>query len=77
IADPIEGTFDLVTCIEVLEHMSPEEGRRAVENMCRIAPRILFSSSPTDFTESTHINVQPPIYWMQLFAEQGFGPKAD
>lgn len=77
IADPIEGAYDLVTCIEVLEHMSPEDGRRAVENMCRIAPRVLFSSSPTDFTEPTHINVQPPIYWMKLFAEQGFGPKAD
>ena len=77
IADPIEGSYDLVTCIEVVEHMSPDDARRAIENMCRVAPRILFSSSPIDFTEATHINVQPPIYWMRLFAKHGFGPRAD
>ncbi|WP_454683234.1 rhamnan synthesis F family protein [Ancylobacter moscoviensis] len=77
IAEPIEGSYDLVTCIEVLEHMPADEARRAVESMCRASSRILFSSSPTDFTEETHINVQPPRYWMQMFAEQGFGPRAD
>ena len=77
IADPISGSYDLVTCIEVLEHMPPNDARRAVENMCRVAPRVLFSSSPTDFAETTHINVQPPVYWMHLFAEQGFGPQCN
>lgn len=77
IAEPIEGSYDLVTCIEVLEHMPADEARRAVESMCRASSRILFSSSPTDFTEETHINVQPSRYWMQMFAEQGFGPRAD
>lgn len=76
ISDPIDGTFDLVTCIEVLEHMSADEGRKAIENLCRTAPKVLFSSSPNDFTEETHINVQPPIYWMRLFADFSFGPLA-
>ncbi|MCJ8142803.1 glycosyltransferase [Ancylobacter sp. A5.8] len=77
LVNPIEGTYDLVTCIEVLEHMSEEDGRRAIANLCAAGSRILFSSSPRDFAEPTHINVQPPLYWMQLFAEHGFGPRAE
>ncbi|MCS0505315.1 rhamnan synthesis F family protein [Ancylobacter mangrovi] len=76
ITDPIEGSYDLVTCIEVLEHMPPEDARLAVKNLCSVAPQVLFSSSPVDFEEETHINVQPPLYWMQLFAEEGFAPRA-
>lgn len=74
IADPIEGKYDLVTCIEVLEHMPEAEAVRAVGAMASATDRILFSSSPTDFEETTHINVRPPIYWLRLFAAQGFAP---
>jgi SAM-dependent methyltransferase len=74
IADPIEGKYDLVTCIEVLEHMPEAEAIRAIGAMARATDRILFSSSPTDFKETTHINVRPPIYWLRLFADQGFAP---
>ena len=33
---------------------------------------MLFSSSPDDFAEATHFNVQPPEYWAELFAQHGF-----
>ena len=71
---PIEGRFDLVTCIEVLEHMTEAEGMAAIANMTAAADRIVFSSSPTDLTEPTHINVKPPIYWIQAFAAHNFAP---
>jgi len=74
IADPIEGSYDLVLCIEVLEHMPPEEALSAIRHMTRAAPRILFSSSPTDLEEATHINVRPTRYWLERFAEAGFAP---
>jgi len=32
---------------------------------------VLFSSSPTDFNESTHLNVQPPEAWAEAFAREG------
>src|SRR5438270_13883388 len=35
IADPIEGPYDLITCIEVLEHMPEAQARQAIENMTR------------------------------------------
>lgn len=76
IVDPIEGTYDLVTCIEVIEHMTEADGRLAIANLCTVAPLILFSSSPDAFDEPTHINVQPPLYWLRIFREFGFAPRA-
>ncbi len=74
IADPVEGIYDLVTCIEVLEHLSEEEALRAIRTLATAAPRILFSSSPVDFTEPTHVNVRPTAYWLSRWAEVGFAP---
>ncbi len=74
LTEPLEDTYDLITCIEVLEHMPPEEARPAIENLTRAAPTVLFSSTPSDFSESTHVNVQPPLHWLTLFFELDFWP---
>jgi len=72
--DPImyEKKYDLIVCIETLEHVSEKMARQAIELMCKHADTVLFSSSPTDFDEPTHINVKPAEYWNELFAENGF-----
>jgi SAM-dependent methyltransferase len=69
---PFGRQYDLITCIEVLEHMPPEAAPAAVANLCAHAGGVLFSSSPLDFAEVTHFNVQGPEYWARLFAQQGF-----
>jgi SAM-dependent methyltransferase len=74
IAEPIEGTYDLVLCIEVLGHMPMEEALASIRNITAIAPRILFSASPTDLKEVTQINVRPTRYWLERFAEASFAP---
>jgi GT2 family glycosyltransferase len=74
ITDPIEGRYDLVTCIEVLEHVPGAFARQAIANLCGAADTVLFSSSPSDFETETHINVQPAIYWLRLFSEFDFWP---
>jgi hypothetical protein len=74
LAEPIEGFFDLITCIEVLEHMPENEADQAIQNLCRATDAILFSSTPSDFSEPTHVNVRPVVSWLHLFAEQGFAP---
>lgn len=71
---PITGQFDLVTCIEVLEHIDPADTRTVIANLCHVADAILFSSSPSEFSEPTHVNIQPAKFWLDLFAEHGFGP---
>jgi hypothetical protein len=74
LTEKIEGRYDLVVCIEVLEHMTEVEGALAIANMTAVTDRIVFSSSPDDFTEPTHVNVKPAIYWLRLFAAHGFAP---
>ncbi len=72
ITQPFKQKVDLITCIEVLEHMPPNEAERGIENLCNHSDDILFSSTPFDYKESTHYNVQPPEYWSRIFAKHGF-----
>jgi hypothetical protein len=74
IADLDRGEYDLIACIEVLEHMPEAEAVCAIRAMANLAPRVLFSSSPTDFVEPTHINVRPTAYWLSQWADAGFAP---
>lgn len=72
--EPISGRYDLVTCIEVLEHLSEADGKAAIRNMGAVTDVVLFSSTPADFVEPTHLNVQPVLYWLKLFRDCGFAP---
>jgi len=72
IAEPFHQKYDLIVSIEVLEHMSPSDAERAIVNFCQHTNDILFSSTPFDYKEATHFNVQPPEVWAELFARQGF-----
>ncbi len=72
IATPLPQRYDLITSIEVVEHMQPEEGRAAIGNLCRYTDDILFSSTPFDYEEATHFNVQTPEFWGEQFAQHGF-----
>jgi len=70
---PILFQNDLVVCIEVVEHLMPEDADTAIEHLCMMSGQyILFSSSPDDFAEPTHHNVQPEEYWLNLFEINGF-----
>lgn len=75
--EPITGRFDLITCIEVLEHMSAPDAQQAIDRMTAATDRVLFSSSPSDFAEPTHINVHPNSDWAAWFAERGFFRRTD
>lgn len=68
--------YDLVSNIEVLEHMYENDSLTALDLLCKYSDIILFSSSPDDFTEETHVNVQPAEYWVKHFAKNGFFPNA-
>lgn len=72
IVDLFPQKYDLIVSIEVLEHMPAEMGRKAIANLCAHTERIVFSSTPFDYKETTHYNVQPPEYWAREFARNGF-----
>jgi len=75
--EPLDERFDLITCIEVLEHLPSAQAGRAVGVLCEHSDDVLFSSSPVDHTEPTHVNVQPPEHWAAAFARHGFFRDAD
>ena len=68
VSEPFPQRYDLIVSIEVLEHMPKEESELAIANFCRFSDDILFSSTPFDYKEATHFNVQPPEYWAAQFA---------
>ena len=72
LVDPIEKKYDLIVSIEVLEHIDKENSEKALVNLCNATDDILFSSTPFDYKESTHVNVNNPDYWSEQFAKQGF-----
>ena len=72
LADPLPRRYDLITCIEVLEHIPEPEASRALANLCAATDRLLLSTSPHDYAEATHVNVQPPDEWAARLAQHGF-----
>jgi SAM-dependent methyltransferase len=72
ITDEFPDQYDLIVSIEVLEHMSASAAERAVENMCSHTADVLFTSTPLDYKEATHVNVHQPDYWVEQFGRYGF-----
>jgi SAM-dependent methyltransferase len=72
LTEPLPGRYDLITCIEVLEHLDPAKTDLAIANLCAASDRLLISSTPGDFGEPTHLNVLPPEAWSAKLAQQGF-----
>ena len=69
---PLDRKYDLVVCVEVLEHLEPADAEQAIESMCAATDRVLFSSSLYDYAEPTHVNVHAPEDWSAQFARQDF-----
>ncbi|WP_407976686.1 class I SAM-dependent methyltransferase [Brucella pseudogrignonensis] len=74
IAVPFHERFDLIVCIEVLEHMSADDAKLAILNFASSSDCVLFSSTPHDFDEITHVNVRPTLSWLEQFMDAGFVP---
>jgi hypothetical protein len=72
IVDDFDRRYDLIVSIEVLEHIPARDAEAAIANFCRHTDDVLFSSSPLDYREPTHVNVHPPEHWAAEFARHGF-----
>lgn len=72
LVEPLDRRYDLIACIEVLEHIPGTHTDRAIANLCQATDRLLISSTPEDCGEPTHLNVQPQEAWSAALARQGF-----
>jgi SAM-dependent methyltransferase len=77
VTEPFPHLYDLIVSIEVFEHLPQKDAERAVANLCKFSDVVLFSSTPYDYKEASHFNVQPVEYWAELFAKEGFTRDVD
>ncbi|MHA1806543.1 MAG: class I SAM-dependent methyltransferase [Candidatus Thorarchaeota archaeon] len=63
--------FDLVFCMEVLEHIEEEFADQAVKNLCSFGHTICCSACPVK-GGFHHLNPQPKEYWIEKFEKQEF-----
>ena len=59
--------FDLVLCIEVLEHIPPEDAETVVRSIATAAPVAVITAAQPGQGGTHHVNEQPPDYWKQKF----------
>lgn len=71
---PLNARFDLVLCLEVLEHISQECADKSVKLLCSLGNMVLFSAAIPHQGGVGHINEQWQTYWAAIFAANGFNP---
>jgi SAM-dependent methyltransferase len=72
ITAPLRKHYDLITCLEVLEHMTPEDADQAIASLCTSTDELIVSSTPMHYRDPTHTNIHPQEYWTERFARHGF-----
>lgn len=66
--------YDLVTCLEVAEHISSQYAESFVESLSALGDVILFSAAIPAQEGTLHINEQYPEYWGNIFSKNGYMP---
>ena len=78
-ADPYPYTakyFDIVTCTDVLEHLTETDARKAVKQIYRVLKdnrcALLAPALSPDRTGYLHLTVKDKQWWIKLFEDEGF-----
>ena len=64
--------YEVCMCIEVAEHVDPENSKQLVKILTMTSDFIVFSAAPPGQDGTGHINCQEPEYWIDLFKKKGF-----
>lgn len=68
--------FDMITCTDVLEHLTENDAIKAVANIYRILKPNKFSllapAVTKDRTGYFHLTIKPRKWWIKLFEDEGF-----
>lgn len=70
----IDRKFDLVTSLEVAEHIQPGHADNFISSLCALGDVILFSAAIPGQDGTLHYNEQYPDYWIEKFAKHNFKP---
>lgn len=63
---------DLAVSLEVAEHLPPQRASGFVDDLCSLAPVVLFSAAVPGQGGHGHVNEQWPGYWAHRFGANGY-----
>jgi len=69
--------FDVVSSMEVAEHLPASVADRYVDILTSLAPVAVFTAAPPGQGGADHVNEQPQAYWIEKFRARGFEHLAD
>ncbi len=64
--------FDLIVCLEVLEHLRENSSETIIEAITRHSDTVLFSAAIPNQGGDNHINEQPFSFWFDKFEKRGY-----
>ena len=64
--------FDLALCVEVAEHLEPARSLGLINDICQLAPVVVFGAALPRQGGSGHINCRPHSFWIDLFRRNHF-----
>ncbi len=64
--------FDVALCLEVAEHLDEQFAKNLIKSLTNHADIVVFSAAPPDQPGQHHVNCQWPVYWQNLFNQEGF-----
>lgn len=68
----LDREFDLVLCLEVAEHLSPDAADTIVGSLTSLGKVIVFSAATVKQGGQNHINEQEFSYWKTKFEARGY-----
>lgn len=67
------GSYDLVCCVEVAEHIEPARSKDLVRKLCDLSDQhIYFTAAPPGQEGHGHINCRPHEHWIRWFNMKGW-----
>lgn len=72
----VDNYFDIVTCTDVLEHLTEVDAKKAVKEIYRVLKNnsyaLLAPALSKDRTGYLHLTVKNKQWWIKLFEDEGF-----
>jgi SAM-dependent methyltransferase len=72
IVETTSGEFDVVTSMEVGEHLPKEKADRYIVLLTSLAPVVIYTAAIPGQGGSDHVNEQPHEYWIEKFERRGY-----
>lgn len=72
------GSFDLVACVEVAEHIQPSKSTALLKSIAANGKKWVYFTAASPYQGGHgHINCRPQFYWMSEFRKLGFDMEWD